>query len=109
MKTAKITIIGKVQNVGFRNFAKRKADEYKIKGYVKNSIDGNVEIIAAGDEFKLEKFIRECRRGPLLASIKEVNVSYITEKERGEKLEENKKKSEEDDDSEESNGFEIKL
>ncbi len=107
MKAARIIITGKVQNVGFRNFAKRKADENKIKGYVKNSADGSIEILADGDNFRLEKFIRECRRGPLLAAIKEVKIDYLKNN-----IKNNIKKdikNEENGDSEEPRGFEIKL
>ena len=99
MKTAQIIITGKVQNVGFRNFAKRKADENKIKGYVKNAADGSIEILAGGDDFLMEKFIRECRRGPLLASIKDIKIDYLK----------NKIKKEVSADSEDSKWFEIKL
>lgn len=114
MKAVQIRITGKVQNVGFRNFAKRKADEHKIKGYVKNAPDGSIEILAEGDDFRLEKFIRECRRGPLLAAIKEVKINYLKNKTQNNITNNIKKdiKQEESEDSEECEGFEgfeIKL
>lgn len=41
---------GKVQGIGFRAAAKRKADELHLTGYVKNLPDGTVELVAQGNE-----------------------------------------------------------
>jgi len=79
MKTLRMIIKGKVQGVGFRLFARQKAQIYGIKGFAKNLSNGDLEIIAQScDEKKLQMFIKECRRGPLFASIKDFMVEEIT-------------------------------
>ena len=52
-----ITISGKVQGVGYRYFAVRKATEMGITGWVKNSVDGSVIIVAQGIEEEIKTFI----------------------------------------------------
>ncbi|HEU0139105.1 MAG TPA: acylphosphatase, partial [Bryobacteraceae bacterium] len=39
---------GRVQGVGFRDFAQRAASDLSLNGYVKNLDDGRVEVYAAG-------------------------------------------------------------
>ena len=72
MKACKIDITGKVQGVFFRVHACTKARELSITGTVKNMPDGSVQIIAEGDEEKLNQMIRWCHAGPLLAVVDEV-------------------------------------
>ena len=48
---------GAVQGVGFRMTAKRIAGQFAITGYVRNLPDGQVEIVAAGEEGEIEKFL----------------------------------------------------
>ncbi|UKA50965.1 acylphosphatase [Arthrobacter sp. FW305-123] len=45
--TARIT--GVVQGVGFRYWTARQADELHLKGTVRNSADGSVELVAEGE------------------------------------------------------------
>jgi len=40
---------GRVQGVGFRWFVQREAAEIGLKGWVRNTDAGHVEIVAAGD------------------------------------------------------------
>lgn len=63
-KSYRITISGKVQNVGFRYYSVRTAMEFNIVGYVKNLPDGTVYIEAEGESVALELFTEWCRRGP---------------------------------------------
>ncbi|PIO03350.1 acylphosphatase [Candidatus Woesearchaeota archaeon CG08_land_8_20_14_0_20_47_9] len=68
-KCVRLVITGKVQGVGFREFARQRADCLSIKGYVRNRRDGSLEILALGDEKAVNSFIKECRRGPLMTHI----------------------------------------
>ncbi len=54
---------GKVQGVGFRHFTKQQADYSGIKGWVRNNMDGTVEIEAAGTPDNLESFTEALKEG----------------------------------------------
>jgi acylphosphatase len=71
MKRISIVVNGQVQGVGFRYFAQEVADLLKISGWARNNtISGDVEIEAQGDETQLEMFIERIKAGPALASVK---------------------------------------
>ena len=69
METVNLLIKGKVQGVFYRASARDKAMELGITGWVKNTPDGNVEIVASGDKESLEKFIEWCHKGPSRALV----------------------------------------
>ena len=79
MPTVHLIIIGKVQGVFYRATAKDVADEMQLKGWVKNTDEGNVEIIATGEEDQLQRFISWCKKGPARAVVTEVVVTKISE------------------------------
>ncbi|HLD89334.1 MAG TPA: acylphosphatase [Candidatus Nanoarchaeia archaeon] len=76
---AQIIIEGKVQGVGFRDFARRKATELKIKGFVRNVDLDKIEVVAEGDEKNLKTFVAQCKKGPLLAFVKKFEINSSTE------------------------------
>ncbi|QDP40388.1 acylphosphatase [Radiobacillus deserti] len=51
-----IVVHGKVQGVGFRATAQLKAKSYGLNGWVKNTNDGNVEMVVEGPEEDVEAF-----------------------------------------------------
>lgn len=67
---------GRVQGVGFRSFARYKAIMLGIKGYVSNTWDGKVEVVAEGPSDKLEEFLKELRKGPVSARVVDVEVRF---------------------------------
>ncbi|MCK9571717.1 MAG: acylphosphatase [Candidatus Omnitrophica bacterium] len=69
-KQAHLYYSGKVQGIGFRFTARKIADTLNVSGWVKNSPDGRVEILAEGEEPDLKNFLSQIHR--LLGS-------YITE------------------------------
>jgi acylphosphatase len=70
MKVARRYVIsGRVQGVGFRYFAERRANQLGIVGYVKNCWDGSVEVYAVGDLNSLEEFKCLLAEGPRSASV----------------------------------------
>ncbi len=50
---------GRVQGVGYRWFVKSIAEKYNVKGYVMNLSNGDVEILAQGNEDTLKMFLKE--------------------------------------------------
>ncbi len=73
MRKVHIYIDGDVLAVGFRQFVKRKADELELKGYVRN-IEGSVEVVAEGEENKINELILACKEGPIAANVENVSV-----------------------------------
>lgn len=57
-------IQGRVQGVGFRWFVQREATELELRGWVRNTEDGEVEIVAAGAPGDLEELRASLKRGP---------------------------------------------
>ena len=74
MKCLKITVSGMVQGVGYRYFCYKKALEYKITGYAKNLFNGNVEVIAQGNEKLLNGFVKELNTGPHYSAVKSLKI-----------------------------------
>lgn len=57
-------IRGRVQGVGFRWFVHREASELDLRGWVRNTEDGDVEIVASGSAEDLNDLRRSLRKGP---------------------------------------------
>jgi acylphosphatase len=55
---------GRVQGVGFRWFVHREASELGLKGWVRNTEDGDVELVVAGDANSLDELRTSLHRGP---------------------------------------------
>ena len=65
-------ISGKVQCVGFRFFAVRKARRLGVKGWVRNVSSGDVEVWAEGSEEALSQFFTWLHKGPLFARVNSI-------------------------------------
>lgn len=75
-KRANIIVSGKVRGVFFRVYAKQKAEELGLTGWVKNSLNGQVEIVAEGEEKNLKDLVKWCYNGPSGAEVKKVEVKW---------------------------------
>ena len=76
MKETHMVIHGSVQGVGFRYFAVARAKELAITGYVKNTPNNTVEILAQGRPELLETFIQHMRLGPVSSQVERVDVAF---------------------------------
>jgi len=76
MKSAfRIIVQGRVQGVGYRWFTMQIAQQLGIKGYVKNLVDGNVEVFAQGDDTSIQEFINQLRKGPSFSNVTNLDIS----------------------------------
>jgi acylphosphatase len=57
-------IQGRVQGVGFRWFVQREASELNLHGWVRNTEDGEVEVVAAGEAGDLDELRASLGKGP---------------------------------------------
>ncbi len=56
-------IKGRVQGVGFRWFVHREAAELGLRGWVRNTTDGHVEVVALGEPRTLEELKLALHKG----------------------------------------------
>ena len=75
-----IIVQGMVQGVGFRYFVYRAATQYKLKGFVANLFDGNVEIEAEGERSLIEQLLKEVKVGPRAARVANLQVTWMKPK-----------------------------
>ena len=59
---ARLTITGRVQGVGYRDWAMVKALQLGLTGWVRNRSDGSVEALIVGEEGAVGQMIEACRR-----------------------------------------------
>ncbi len=71
-------IEGRVQGVGFRFFVVEKATQLALTGWVRNTYDGNVEVVAEGSQSSLDELSRLLKRGPAMAHVSNVKESRET-------------------------------
>ena len=79
---ARIIISGIVQGVFCRDFIRKNAEALNIKGYVRNTKEGNVEVLAGGKKEDIKKLVEQCKTGPLEAKIKNIEIEEIKSKEK---------------------------
>jgi acylphosphatase len=69
-----VVVSGRVQGVGFRHAARRRARELGLSGWVRNLPDGRVEAVAEGPGEQVEEFLRFLGRGPEGARVTALEV-----------------------------------
>ena len=67
-----ISIYGRVQAVGFRNWMKKSAEKKGVFGWVRNASDGSVESFIQGEDETLNELLALCWEGPDLADVEDV-------------------------------------
>jgi len=77
MKTFRIFITGSVQGVFFRKYVKDNAEKLNIRGYVRNLVDGRVEVLAEGSDDHVKQFLELCKLGSRQSEVKDVKYEEI--------------------------------
>lgn len=70
----KWVVRGRVQGVGFRQFALNRALEIGVTGYVRNLSDGSVEVYACGTPAQLDSLAGYLGKGPLFGEVRTVEA-----------------------------------
>lgn len=67
-----LLVLGRVQGVGFRWFARELAASLGLAGWARNREDGSVELEAEGAPGALDEFVRRLKDGNPAARVDEV-------------------------------------
>jgi len=77
MKRVHLIISGDVVGVGYRAWVLRQAQDLRLSGWVKNRGDKTVELVAEGEKQALEKFIASCKKGPDVAWVEHIDITWL--------------------------------
>ncbi len=75
VQARRFVVRGRVQGVGFRWFVEREAHLLGIAGWVRNNVDGSVEVLAMGTRDQLLGLRSRLRQGPRAARVDDVEES----------------------------------
>ena len=67
---------GRVQGVNFRSATQRAAARLGLAGWVRNQLDGSVEVMAEGPRPALDQLAAFLHRGPPAAAVSEVALEW---------------------------------
>ena len=67
---------GRVQGVFFRASARDEAKHLGLTGWVRNCMDGSVEVVAEGEVEAVAGLLRWCEHGPPYAHVSRVEAEY---------------------------------
>jgi acylphosphatase len=73
---AHVFVTGRVQGVNFRAYARDKAREAGVGGWVRNLSDGRVEAVFEGTRSAVQRLISWCYSGPSNAEVERVEVQW---------------------------------
>lgn len=69
---------GRVQGVGFRYTVRHIAMGFDVAGWVRNLVDGRVELLAVGEEAEVEAFVAAIGASALESHIRNVETAAVT-------------------------------
>ena len=72
IRAFKFVIQGRVQGVGYRWFVLNEAKRLNVSGFVRNLVDGSVEVFAQGDLTSVYKLKEQLRSGPSFARVDKI-------------------------------------
>ncbi|HEV8632125.1 MAG TPA: acylphosphatase [Thermoanaerobaculia bacterium] len=72
-------VIGQVQGVGYRYFARQAGQALGARGWVRNLPDGTVEVQVAGAPELLQRFKTELARGPRGCRVEDIEEERLVQ------------------------------
>jgi acylphosphatase len=72
----RIIVHGRVQGVFFRAHAMEKARSLGLLGWVRNTPEGTVEIMAEGEREKLQQLLMWCSMGSPAANVQQIEETW---------------------------------
>ncbi len=73
---ARILVSGRVQGVYYRSYAQDKARQLGLKGWVRNNLDGSVEMVCEGEETAVRSIVDWCWKGSPSSRVSGVEVGW---------------------------------
>lgn len=74
-------VTGNVQGVGYRDFIDTYAKEKELAGWIRNNVNGSVEVVLQGTPDDLKESIEFLNEGSILARVEGLAVDWRTPKE----------------------------
>jgi acylphosphatase len=76
VKRLHAVVRGRVQGVGYRATTAQQGRQHGVAGWVRNLMDGSVEVVAEGDDQVMLAFVDYLRRGPNGARVTNVDTEW---------------------------------
>lgn len=77
MKTIRIYLSGSVQGVFFRKYLEEKANEFGVRGFVRNLEDGRVEVLVEGRDENVNSMLEACKKGDQHTKITNTQIQEL--------------------------------
>lgn len=77
MRRVRAIVSGRVQGVSYRASTADTASRLGLVGWVKNRVDGTVELEAEGPADKIDELLAWCRSGPPAARVDDVSITDL--------------------------------
>lgn len=71
-----VIVKGIVQGVGFRFFVLTHGKNLNLRGWVRNCVNGDVEVLAEGPRSSLELLLEKLKTGPELAQVIDIDIKW---------------------------------
>ncbi len=76
-ETRKYTISGRVQGVWYRRYTADAASEMGLRGWVRNTLNGNVEVLAKGDSQQFRQLQAVLWQGSPMSDVTDVVYEVV--------------------------------
>jgi acylphosphatase len=73
-----VVVRGRVQGVGFRWFVRERARRLGLAGWVRNRVDGSVEVFAQGQPDALDRLRQDLLAGPSGAKVSGLDEEHVS-------------------------------